>query len=57
MLQNLALRKILSVFKTSPILAMEVEASLASPEIRLDSINRKYAFRLAKLSPKHLVNN
>ncbi|TVY32156.1 hypothetical protein LSUB1_G006482 [Lachnellula subtilissima] len=35
---------------------MEVEASLSPPAIRLDAATRKYAFRLAKLSPDHPVN-
>jgi ribonuclease HI len=55
-LQNLAVRKILGVFKTAPILPMEVEAILAPPEVRLDASIRKYAFRLQKLSPSHPVN-
>jgi ribonuclease HI len=55
-LQNLALRKILGVFKTAPILPMEVEATLIPPSIRLDNSIRKYAIRLQKLSPNHLVN-
>ncbi|TVY31457.1 hypothetical protein LSUB1_G008588, partial [Lachnellula subtilissima] len=55
-LQNLALRKILGTFHTSPIQAIEVEASLSPPAIRLDAATRKYAFRLAKLSPDHPVN-
>jgi hypothetical protein len=35
---------------------MEVEAALAPPSIRLDNSIRKYAIRLQKLSPNHLVN-
>ena len=34
--QNMALRKILGVFKTAPILAMEVEAALMPTRIRLN---------------------
>lgn len=55
-LQNLALRKILGVFKTAPILPMEVEAGLKPSKVRLDSNIRQYAFRLAKLSPNHPIN-
>jgi len=55
-IQNLALRKILGVFKTAPISAMEVEAALLPPRIRLESNLQKYAFRLQKLSPQHPVN-
>ena len=55
-LQNLAIRKILGVFKTAPILPMEVEACLAPPGIRLNASIRQYAFRLQKLAPTHPVN-
>jgi ribonuclease HI len=44
------------VFKTALISAMEVEAALAPPRIRLDSSVQKYAFRLQKLFPRHPVN-
>ncbi|TVY22140.1 hypothetical protein LHYA1_G009170 [Lachnellula hyalina] len=53
---NLALRKILGTFQTSPIQAIEVKASLLPPVIRLDIATYKYAFQLAKLSLDHLVN-
>ena len=36
-LQNLGLRKILGVFKTAPILPMEVEAALLPSSIRLNT--------------------
>jgi ribonuclease HI len=55
-LQNLAIRKILGVFKTAPIRPMEVEAALPPPEVRLNSHIRQYAFRALKLSPLHPVN-
>ena len=55
-LQNLALKKILGTFKTSPIRPMEVEAALMPPQVRLDSATRKFALRAAKLSPQHPVN-
>jgi ribonuclease HI len=55
-LQNLALRKILGTFRTTPILPMEAEAILAPPTIRLDSNLRKYAIRLQKLPSTHPVN-
>jgi hypothetical protein len=45
-LQNLAIRKILGVFKTAPILPMEVECALPPPEIRLNAAIRMYAFRM-----------
>lgn len=52
----MALRKILGVFKTAPILPMEVEAALAPPRVRLCRNMRQYALRLAKLSKLHPVN-
>ncbi|APA14489.1 hypothetical protein SS1G_06411 [Sclerotinia sclerotiorum 1980 UF-70] len=55
-LQNLALRKILGVFKTSPIKPMEIEAALCPPEVRLNAGIKQYAFRLLKISPSHPVN-
>jgi hypothetical protein len=55
-LQNLALRKILGVFKTAPTLPMEVEAGLPPPGIRLSNSVRQYAFRVLKLAPTHPVN-
>ena len=45
-LQNQALRKILGVFKTSPVSAMEIEASLPPPKIRFNKICRNYAARI-----------
>lgn len=56
LLQNLALRKILGVFKTAPIVPMEVEAAIPPIAIRLNTTIRQYAFRLAKLSRDHPVN-
>lgn len=55
-LQNMALRKILGVFKTAPIRPMEIEAAIPPAEVRLNSNLRMYAFRLAKLAPSHPVN-
>lgn len=55
-LQNLALRKILGVYKTTPILPMEVETALPPPEVRIRSAIRGYAFRLHKLDPSHPIN-
>ena len=55
-MQNLAIRKILSVFKIAPILPMEVESALPPPQVRLNANLRRYAFRLLKLSPNHPIN-
>ena len=54
-LQNLALRKILGVFKTSPIVPMELEAALYPPSIRLNTTLRKYAIRQLKLAQNHPI--
>ena len=55
-LQNLGLRKILGVFKTAPIVPMEVEAALQPPEVRLNTNLRKFAIRAIKLAPWHPIN-
>ena len=55
-LQNLAMRKILGVFKTAPILPMEVESCLQPPKIRLQANIRKFALRMSKLHFSHPVN-
>jgi ribonuclease HI len=54
-IQNLAIRKILGVFKTAPILPIEVEAALPSPIVRLNHNQRRYAFRVLKLSNNHPI--
>src|SRR5665213_15810 len=56
-IQNLAIRKILGVFKTAPIIPMEAESVLAPPAVRLNTNIRQYAFRMLKISPKHPVNS
>ena len=55
-LQNLGLRKILGVFKTAPIVPMEVEAALQPPGVRLNTSLRKFAIRAMKLAPWHPIN-
>ena len=54
-IQNLALKKTLGVFKTAPIIPIEVESALAPPIIRLNHSRRRYAFRILKLSLKHPI--
>ena len=54
-IQNLALRKTLGVFKTAPIIPIEVELALVPPIIRLNHSRRRYAFRILKLSLKHPI--
>jgi hypothetical protein len=55
-LQNLGLRKILGVFKTAPIVPMEVKAGLQPLEVRLNTSLRKFAIRTMKLAPWHPIN-
>jgi hypothetical protein len=54
-MQNLAIRKILDIFKIAPIEPMEIEAALPPPSIRLNHSNRRYAFRALKLSKNHPI--
>lgn len=54
-LQNLALRKILGAFKTSPYRAMEIEASLPPPRLRLKRICRSYALRTMSFNQSHAI--
>jgi ribonuclease HI len=54
-IQNLAIRKILGVFKTAPILPMELEAALPPVVVRLDHSRRRYAFRALKLAKNHPI--
>ena len=54
-LQNQTLRKILEVFKTSPINAMEIEASISSPKIRFNRICKNYALRTLQMHEKHPI--
>jgi hypothetical protein len=54
-LQNTASRRILGAFRTSPIIPMELEASLPPPAIRLQQTCRKYALRTMKLPEHHPI--
>lgn len=54
-LQNMATRRILGAFRTSPARPMEVEASLPPPAVRLQTKNWKYATRIHRLSSSHPV--
>ena len=55
MLQNLATKKILGVFKTAPIIPRELESALVPPNIRLNHNSRRYIFRALKLSNTHPI--
>ena len=53
--QNQALRLITGGFRTSPVVAMEVESSIPPIALHLDYLTEKFAVRLGKLSPNHPV--
>ena len=48
-IQNFAIRKILEAFKTTPFRAMEIEANILPPAIRLHQKNQQYAIRIARM--------
>ena len=54
-LQNLALRKILGAFKTSPIMAMELEAAIPPPKVRFNKIYMNYSLRIMQLFKNHSI--
>ena len=54
-LQNQALRKILEVFKTSSVSAIEIEVSLPSCKVRFNKICRNYAARILQMHEKHPI--
>ena len=54
-LQNLALRKILGAFKTSPIMVMELKAAIPSPKIRFNKICMNYSLRIMQLFKNHPI--
>ncbi|EJD32551.1 hypothetical protein AURDEDRAFT_178361 [Auricularia subglabra TFB-10046 SS5] len=53
--QNLCLRLICAVFKTSPIYALEIEAAIPPISKVLDKVDRDTAARLHKLGPRSPV--
>src|SRR5437762_6988416 len=54
-LQNQTLRKILEVFKTSSVSAIEIEVSLSSCKVRFNKICRNYAARILQMHEKHSI--
>ena len=54
-LQNSMLRKILGAFKTSPIAAMEIEASVIPVNIRFEKACKSYAFRAIQMNINHPI--
>ena len=45
-LQNLALRKILGAFKTSPIMVIKLKAAIPPPEVKFNKICMNYSLRI-----------
>ncbi len=54
-LQNAALRKILSAFRTSLIDAMQIEVEISSMKMQLDQKCKNYAIQIVELSEKHSI--
>jgi ribonuclease HI len=54
-LQHRALRRILGAFKTSPTAALECEAAIPPPGIRLDHKMWKYAIRVISMDADHPI--
>jgi len=54
-LQNAALRKILSAFRTSSIDAMQIEVEISSMKMQLDQKCKNYVIQIVELSKKHSV--
>jgi hypothetical protein len=53
--QNKALRQITGAFSTTPIRAMEIEASIPPITHYLDYVNRRTAIRFLRLPPSHPI--
>ena len=54
-LQNSALRKILGAFKTSPYMAMELEAAIISSRARFNRLCKNYALRIMQILKNHSI--
>ena len=54
-LQNITLRKMLDAFKTSPINAMKLEASILLPKVRFERICKNYAWRTLQMHVNHPI--
>jgi len=54
-LQNAALRKILSVFQTSSIDAMQIKVEISLMKMQLDQKCKNYAIQIVELSKKHSI--
>ena len=56
-LQNTAIRKMLGAFRSSPSAAMEVEASIPPPKIRLNRQSRNFAIRVINMHETHPIRH
>ena len=54
-LQNMALRKILGAFKTSPAIAMKLEAALPPPKVRFNRTCKNFALRILQMPKNHIL--
>ena len=54
-LQNQALRKILGAFRTSPIIAIEIEADILLIAIKFKKLYKNYALKILQMQDNHLV--
>ena len=54
-LQNLNLRKILEIFKTTSISIMKIEINIQSIKIRLNQKNQKLILQIMKLNQNHFI--
>jgi hypothetical protein len=52
-LQNFALRKMLGIFKITPISIMEIEAAVTPIPIKLEKYCKNYAVRILQLDTSH----
>ena len=54
-LHNIAMRKILGTFRTTPVVAMEILSALPPVEVRLRHLTRRNATRILTMSELHPV--
>jgi hypothetical protein len=52
-LQSNAIRSISGAFKTPPIAALEAEAAIPPPELRLNQLKQRYSLRLISAPEYH----
>ncbi|KAJ3850238.1 hypothetical protein EV368DRAFT_2848, partial [Lentinula lateritia] len=54
-IQHQGLQLICAVFRTTPIAALEIEASIPPIRVELNCLNRNYALRFNKLSTSNPI--